>query len=298
LNINNKKYYEENSNKQSSQNEKDDQKFTDNERFFSDDYIKANIILNTNSSSGDIDFNSNSNKNIFMSNNSINQYKLNQYSSITKNIINTNNYNLKLNCQRNDMYYLIETYNNASTLLLGVPNHLNKNNNDINDSQIINANGLVLKDSFKFIFEIKQLKSDNNNNFIKIEIGFKIKYINVQDMNLIIDEHLINKDKINFKIGSLYDSVEIKKNLMIFKNTGKIYVLINVNRGKFFIIGNDELNKRKLNIFLNKTNTEIFFIKNFYSICVPFIKNIEPIFQFDKKEAKNFEIKFNDKIIS
>ena len=222
------------------------------------------------------------------------EHQLNQLSSLTRKLVNYNNYNLKLNCQRNDMLFLIETYNNASTLLFGEPNIINRDNN--RDNSQVNANGLALKDSFQFIFEIRPLKEDNNI-FLKIEIGFKIQYINIQDMNLILDEHLIEKDNIKFKIGSLYDDLEIKKNLVILKKTGKIHILININRGKFFVIGNEELNKRKHNIFLNKTNTETFFIKNFFPICVPFIKYIEPIFNFDKNYSKYFEIKINDKKI-
>ena len=41
-----------------------------------------------------------------------------QYSSLNKKIMDYNNYNLKLNCQRNDMLFLIETYYNAKTVFV------------------------------------------------------------------------------------------------------------------------------------------------------------------------------------
>ena len=219
--------------------------------------------------------------------NYIEQYQLNQYNSLKKNNL-LYNYNLKLNIQKNDMYILQNTYNNANTLSFGKSNllHDNLDNN-------INGNGLTFKDSYMFKFEIAPLEQ-NNNNYIKIEVGFKVKYINTQDMNLIIDENLINRQKINIKIGTLFDSLKIKKNLIVFKYTGIVYALINIKLGKFFVVGKEELNKRKQNIFLNKTNTEIFFIKNFLPISNYCLKSIDPVFVFNKKDLKFFEIKIND----
>lgn len=62
-----------------------------------------------------------------------------------------------------------------------------------------------------------------------------------------------------------------------------------------FIIGNEELNKRKNKEFLDKNNTEIFFITNYSPKFDSFyLENIEPIFNFDRKDLKYFEIKIND----
>ena len=221
------------------------------------------------------------------------QCYVNQYLSLKINNQNYNNYNIKLNIQKNDMSIMSEIYNNA-TILSFEKNILNEN---IYDSQI-NGKGLSFKDMYMFKFEISPLKGEEIKNFMKIEIGVKIKYINIQDINLIIDEQLMDKKNINFKIGSLYDSLIIKKKLLICKRTGIIYALININKGKFFITGKEELEKRKLNIFLNKTNTETFFIKNFTPIAVSCVKNIEPIFNYNKNYLKNFEIKINDKILN
>ena len=239
-----------------------------------------------------INLNLNSNSNCLNVNNIRQfQFQQNQYVSLAKKAINYNNYNLKLNCQKNDMFFLQETYNNA--ILLSFEKSILFDN--IADNKI-NGNGLAFKDSYMFTFEITPIKEEING-YLKIEVGFKIKYINIQDMNLIIDEKLINKEYINFQIGSLYDSLKIKKKLIIFKRTSIIYILINISRGKFFIIGKEELLKRKQNIFLNKTNTETFFIKNFFPIASISLKNIEPIFNFDKNDLKYYDIKINDKKI-
>ena len=217
-------------------------------------------------------------------------YQLNQLVSLKKKDIDYNNYNLKLNCHKNDMYFLLNTFNNATLLSFEKPILFDKSDNRIN------GNGLAFKDSYMFKFEIIPLKEENNS-FLTIEVGFNIKYINIQDMNLIIDEKFINKENINFKIGSLYDSLKIKKKLIIFKKTGIIYTLINIDKGKFFITGQEELEKRKFNIILNKANTKTFFIKNFFSIMNISLKNIEPIFNFDKNDLKNYDIIINDKKI-
>ena len=234
----------------------------------------------------------NSKQNIPVNFNPMQQYYISQYLSLKLNNQNYNNYNIKLNIQKNDMSIMSEIYNNAKMLSLE-KNMLNEN---ILDSQI-NGNGLGFKENYMFKFEITPLKEEENNKQIKIELGIKLKYINIQDINLIIDEQLMDKQNINFKIGSLYDSLKIKKKLLICKRTGIIYVLISINKGKFFITGKEELEKRKLNIFLNKANTETFFIKNFTPIPVSCLKNIQPIFKYNKNDLKYFEIKINDKIL-
>ena len=235
---------------------------------------------------------------IFSSNNSINkndiqQNQLNQYALYKNNNIE-NNFYYKLNCGKNDMFVLEETYYSAKTLSFEKKNEIIEENS-INEKEI-NGREFVSNGNYKFKFEMNPL-NEENNSFTKISVGFKIKYQNSQDIHCIIDEKLINMQNINFKIGSLYDSLKLQKHFMIFKKTGIINVLLNITKGKFFVVGKDELIKRKQNIFLNKINTEIFFIKNFYPIPIRCLKCIEPIFHFDKKSLKNFEIKINDKRI-
>ena len=155
-NLNKKNKKNNKQNFSNNKNKEEDKKSLDKEKFYSDDDSKTYSLINKRSSdySGDINFNSTKFNAINFINNNSKEYKIVQYSSLNKKIMDYNNYNLKLNCQRNDMLFLIETYYNAKTLLFGQPNYLNKANNTIDESQIINGNGLVIKDSFKYIFEI------------------------------------------------------------------------------------------------------------------------------------------------
>ena len=108
-------------------------------------------------------------------------------------------------------------------------------------------------------------------------------------MNLIVDENMINKENKDIKIGAICENDEIKKNIIIFNNTGIIYILINVNKGKMFIVDKDQLEKRE--------NNEIFYVKNFNPINIYFLKSIRPILHCSKNIFNNFEIKINDKLI-
>ena len=74
-------------------------------------------------------------------------------------------------------------------------------------------------------------------------------------------------------------------------------MLINIKRGKLFIIGKEELDKRKNKIFLDRNNTNIFFVKNFepiLNINTNVLRSIEPVFNFDKKNLEYYQIKVND----
>ena len=58
-----------------------------------------------------------------------------------------------------------------------------------------------------------------------------------------------------------------------------------------FIVGKDKLEKK------NECK-DIIFVKKFDQINIYFLKNIKPIFQFNKNIAKNFDIKINNKKIN
>jgi len=279
--INNKKNIYLSCNKNIIENEK----FAYDEKDDSEDIIQENII-NDKRKDDAINFNADfPNKNFPNNNkNNIPRYQ-SQQNNLNNNNIICNNSNYKL-CGKNDMFLLEETLYTSNLFSF----------EKINALKEANSNGFIKNGNFRFNFQIIQLKEDNNIP-IELEVGFEIKYINYQDMNLIIDEHLINKENIGFKIGSLYDSLIMKKHFIVFKNTGVINLLINCSKGKLFIIGENELNKRKQNIFLDKSNTEIFFFKNFYPIPSIYIKNVKPIFNYDKQILNYVQIKINDKEI-
>ena len=99
-------------------------------------------------------------------------------------------------------------------------------------------------------------------------------------------------------MGTFSDNLQTTKNLFIQKNTEKVYVFININKGKLFIIGENELQKRINNVFLNKENAEIFYVKNFGIIFFYQILSIEPIFEFDENTSKICSINVNDQKIN
>ena len=238
----------------------------------------------------------NSKKDILLKEKGLQAPKLNKsfVSPQINNIYDINNFTSNCICQKNDMNILEEAFNRATLLSLSFnESYLLSNSNNINSNK--NAlNGLMLNDSYIFQFEVSSLLPQNNK-FLKIKVGFKLEYINSKDINFLIDAHAINEENMNYKIGSLGDTLKLQKNLKILKNTGIVYAIINITKGKFFIIGKKEIKIRKKNLFLGRNNAEIFYLQNFVPISTSSLKNIKPTFHMDKKNIKFFEIKFNDK---
>ena len=146
---------------------------------------------------------------------------------------------------------------------------------------------------YKYTFEISNLKG---NMIVEIEVGFKIVYKNSLDINF-SDKKLIKCQNKKFKIGTLYDTLIVAKQLIIGEDTNKVYAFMNVKKGKFFIIGKEELEKRRKNVYLTRDNTEIFYVKNCGPIFYCEMANVEPIFNFDENTLKKCDIKFNGKKI-
>ena len=258
-----------------------------------DDYSQINSNIENNIEFNPI--NNYNNNNLYLKNNDFQKFYTNNnpsnnfFSQQIFNNINNNIYKNNFICQKYDMNFLEETYNHATIL------SLKKGNISIDSNCQKIDNGLPLKDSYMFKFEISQL-NPNFNEKLKIDVGFKIKYTNPSDINFIEDENSINIHNMKYKIGSLYDYIKINKRLIIFKNMGPIYALINISKGKFFIIGKKELEKRKQNIFLDRNNTEIFYIQNFLPISPNNLRSIKPAFNPNKAQIKYFEIKMNEEL--
>ena len=99
-------------------------------------------------------------------------------------------------------------------------------------------------------------------------------------------------------MGTFGDESSFVKKLFIQKDTDIVYVFININKGKLFIIGKNEFEKRVNNVFLNRKNAEIFYVKN---ICISYyykILSIEPILEFDENTSKICSINVNDQKIN
>ena len=212
--------------------------------------------------------------------------KEDEFSFENKSNINTLSSSHKSLCGIGDMDILKDTLIEAVYVSFPDQKSLNPSNN-------MELQNKLKKGVYKFTFEIKDLKK---NHIAEIEPGFKIYYENTLDLNY-KDKKLIKYQKKNLKYGTTGDKTSISKPLIYGEDTGKIFVFINVKIGRFFVIGKNELEKRINNIFLNRDNAEIFYVKNFGPLFYCRIE-VEPIFIFDENTAKNCTILFNDKKIN
>ena len=143
----------------------------------------------------------------------------------------------------------------------------------LNDNSINNGN-------YKFKFSIipkKELKEP-----LEISVGFEIDFVE--------ENSLIEKE--NKKMKLICDTFSLIKNFLVYKGTNKVNVLINIPNGKFFVIGNDELEKRNKRIFLNSENSDILYLQNFPPIKQENIKDVRPLFKYDISYTKlaNIEV--------
>ena len=95
-----------------------------------------------------------------------------------------------------------------------------------------------------------------------------------------------------------YETLILIKHFLINKKTNKIHVMINISNGKFFVIGNDELEKRSKKVFLNSENTEILFLKNFRGIKLEYIKDVRPVFEYNINYLKLVNIDVGRNILN
>ena len=189
-------------------------------------------------------------------------------------------------CGVGDMEILRESYEKAIDIYYPDKNSLNISNN-------IEYFSKLQKGIYKFTFQLKDFK---NNHIAKLNVGFNISYENSSDINFIDKKYINNRNK-TIQYATAGDDLIVSKKLLFGKDKGKIYVFINVKKGKFFIIGKNELQKRMQNVFLSRNNAEIFHVKNVGVLYYNRIE-VEPIFTFDKNTSKNCTIIFNDKKIN
>ena len=126
------------------------------------------------------------------------------------------------------------------------------------------------KGKYKFRFEITPIKELKEP--IKISVGFEIDYFE--------ENNLIKKE--NAKMNLFYETMILINHFFIYKKTGQVYAMLNILNGKFFVAGKDEIDKRNKKIFLNSENTDILFLKNFPVIKLENIKEVRPLFKYNK----------------
>ena len=161
-----------------------------------------------------------------------------------------------------------------------------KKYNDINEKQYD-----ICKGNFKFTFEIDPF--DEIMEPIIITVGFEIDYIDESDINVVSeDKYQLNSVK-DIKMGAFYETLVVLRHFYIYKKTNKVHVLINICSGKFFVIGENELNKRNSKLYLNSQNSEILYLRNFNKLYFNQIKDVRPIFKYNKNDLKIAHITIN-----
>ena len=203
--------------------------------------------------------------------------------------------NKTLNLTGLDIKLLDET--NQSAILVFLKNLINKSDNYSNNNFILTErndfpeqkSNFIYKGNFKYKFEIIPKKQIFEP--LKISVGFEIDFFDETDINYIEkDEDDINDD---IKIDSSYETIILLRHFNVYKKTNIIHVLLNISCGKFFIIGESELEKRNNKIYLSPDNCKIIYLRNFNKINLDRVKNVRPIFKYNKNDIKRADININ-----
>ena len=223
----------------------------------------------------------------------------------------------KCNTNQKDLKILEDT--NVNAKIISIEKNLLKNNNTITTiSNTLNNENFIIKNnnknysyyyninnyndeikdgSFKYSFEI--IPKIQNKVCVKIEVGFEIDFIDENDEDTIEDEE--NNESISddneTALNSIIQKFSVLRQFKIYKQTNQIFALINVEKGKFFVVGEKELNStnNQDNLSFNKYN--ILYTCKSQMISVEQIKEVRPIFNYNKKDLDIVEIMLNGKKI-
>lgn len=245
-------------------------------------------------------------------------YIINETNSSISSLLENNEkklYNQKIkNLNKDDINDLKEANNNAKIISLdnSISNSINttaftnlENCKKEKYEETKNQNEVYKKGNYKFSFEINPKKK--KNKYIKIEVGFEVYFFDENDTNSFNkdkeeeeleeeegeeeeedSESIINKDII---LNSIIQKFCISRQFCIYKKTNKINVIINLDKGKFFVVGEKELKQDKKNIVKNKFN--ILYLIHFQKIKKENIRKVRPIFNYDKKKLYYADIVIN-----
>ena len=182
---------------------------------------------------------------------------------------------------------LFEINDNMDENIFILSEKKNDKNNNISN---LKPNDLY-KGNFKFKFEISPFKEIVEP--IKITVGFEIDYIDKTDINVINDGYNMLNDEKEIKIGALYETLVVLRHFYIYRKTNTVHVLINICSGKFFVVGESELEKRNNREYLKLSNSEILYLRTFKKISLNQIKKVRPIFKYNKNDLKIVNININ-----
>ena len=226
---------------------------------------------------------------------------LNNIRNLQENISQKNKsyINYRINYDK-DIFKIIKQ-TDLSGKVLYIKNLIKINDNQNRDILIlsegkINSNentNLPRKGNYKFTFEITPIK--NIVQPVKISVGFEIDYIDYGDINLINEDNENNYNNTDLKLGSLYETLVVLRHLNIYKKTNKVHILINIEEGLFFVIAKNELQNIDKIQFQNNNIDNILYLRRFNKIKLNQIKDVRPIFKYNKNDLKivNIEIKGN-----
>ena len=212
-------------------------------------------------------------------------------------------YRYKINWATQDIKSLVVTNQSAKLLylknLVGIDDSKDGNISILSEQKNINSNKPnnedtgIYKGNFKFKLEINPLKDLIKP--IQISVGFEIDYIDNTDINVVNEEEDNNKEDNGkkIKIGALYETLVVIRHFYIYKKTNKVHVLINISSGRFFVVGDEELENVNKGIFVDKSNSQILHLRNFCGIQLNQIKDVRPIFKFNKNDLQFAEININ-----
>ena len=202
--------------------------------------------------------------------------------SIEKNILKSNN----------TITTISNTLNNENFIIK------NNNKNYSYNYNIKNYNDEIKDGSFKYSFEI--IPKIQNKVCVKIEVGFEINFIDENDEDIIDDDEENNEsisDDNETVLNSIIQKFSVLRQFKIYKQTNQIFALINVEKGKFFVIGEKELNSTNNQDNLSFDENNILYTCKSQMISVKQIKEVKPIFNYNKKDMDIVEIIFNGKKI-
>ena len=247
--------------------------------------------------------------------NSKNQKSLNKSKSTSE--LKTNSFYIYINSDissknknsnntKNDNYK-ISSY--SSSNIKDRNNQIEKEKNNINithEKILPNINNIILgkkknniqNEIYKFSFKI--IPKNHIKINIKIELGFEIIFTdeNISENNS--EEESVDSSQDKITLGHTYQKYYISKILIIHKKTNNIGVLIDISKGKFFIINNNfEENsnmKDEKSFSIEKNN--ILSVTKFKNISHDIIKEVNPIFKYNCKDLNIVDILFNGKLIN
>lgn len=262
------------------------------------------IIYNKDNSSNNIKLNNNNEKYISKSssNNKLKnkKKKININENDDINIIKETNLNAKIISLDNSVLLSISTSHITSTV--NFENNINNKNKDNYNSDNYRFDGIEINldtSSFKFTFEINPKKK--NKICTIIEVGFEVDFVDENDIDLLNDDDeednnpINNSDNNDNILDSVCQRFFVLRKFKIYKKTNIINVLINIDKGKFFIVGGKELNDINEKKFSLSKKNNLLYICNCQSVTLRQIRGVKPVLNYNKKDLYFNEIKINGK---